>query len=168
MFTHLIYRLLEIVDQVLNFVDVNPDEPFQFSAPEFGVRVEDPPEDLEEGGVFSPSIAPLLNDIMSSAAGNMEIPELPPAMVTLASTLLRPVKNGGRRPRISTSIFGRDSLFQQRRSFIMRTNRTQEGVGSIVLDITLRLDGAVKNVFSPPNSNVVRPGFTKSTVRLYT
>ena len=168
MFTHLIYRLLEIVDQVLNFVDVNPDEPFQFSAPEFGVRVEDPPEDLEEGGVFSPSIAPLLNDIMSSAAGNMEIPELPPAMVTLASTLLRPVKNGGRRPRISTSIFGRDSLFQQRRSFIMRTNRTQEGVGSIVLDITLRLDGTVKNVFRPPNSNVVRPGFTKSTVRLYT
>ena len=168
MFTHLIYRLLETVDQVLNFVDVNPDEPFEFAAPEFGVRVEDPPEDLEDGGSFFPSIAPLLNDIMSSAAGNTEMPELPPAMVTLASTLLRPVKNGGRRPRISTSIFGRDSLFQQRRSFIMRTNRAQEGVGSIVLDIALRLDGAVLNVFRPPNSNVVRPGFTKSTVRLYT
>ena len=168
MFTHLIYRLLETVDQVLNVVNVNPDEPFEFATSEFGVRVEDPPEDLEDGGSFSPSIAPLLNDIMSSAAGNMEMPELPPAMVTLASTLLRPSDNGGRRPRISTSIFGRDSLFQQRRSFIMRTNRAQEGVGSIVLDITLRLDGTVKNVFSPPNSNVVRPGFTKSTVRLYT
>ena len=165
MFTHLIHRILGSVEQVLNVVEVTPEEPFEFAAREFGVRVEEPPDDLEEEGSFTPNIAQLLNDIMSQTAETMEMPELPPAMVTLASTLLSPVANG-RRPRLSTSVFGRDSLFQQRSSFVRRTNRLQERVGGIILDISLRLDGAVMNIFRPPNSNVVRPSFTKSMVRL--
>ena len=160
------HRLLTSVDQVLNVVEVTPEQPFEFAAPEFGVRVEDPPDNVEEEGSFTPNIAPLLRDIMNSTEGStMEMPELPPAMVTLASTLL--TVNNGARPRISTSIFGRDSLFQQRRSFVVRTNRAQEQVGGIILDISLRLNGLVMNVIRPPNSNVVRPSFTKSMVRLY-
>ena len=153
------------MEQVLNFVEVAPDEPFAFAAREFGVQVEEPPDDLEEEGSFTPNITTLLNDIMSRTGGAMEMPELPPATVTLASTLLSPVANGSR-PHISTSIFGRDSLFQQRSSFVRRTNRSQERVGGIILDISLRLDGAVMNIFRSPNSNIVRPSFTKSVVRL--
>ena len=165
---HLIHRLLGAVEDVLNVVEVTPETPFVFAAPEFGVRVEGPPEDLGEEESFTPNITGLLNDIMSSTAGNMpmkEVPELPPAKVTLASTLLNQDNNGSR-PSISMSIFGRDSLFQQRSSFIIRNKLQQEKVGGIVLDITLRLNGKVMNIDLPPNSNVVRPTFTKSMVRL--
>ena len=165
MFTHLINRILDFVKQVLNFVEVAPDEPFEFAAHEFGVQVEEPPDDLEEEGSFTPNITTLLNDIMSRTGRTMEMPELPPAKVTLASTLLSPDANG-RRPHISTSIFGRDSLFQQRSSFIKRKKRSQQKVGGIILDISLRLDGAVMNIFRSLNSNIVRPSFTKSIVRL--
>lgn len=115
---------------------------------------------------FAPNITALFNQILSSTTDSkqMEVmPELPPAMVTLASTLLRLDSNESRL-RISTSIYGSDALFQQRQSFITRTNRERERVGSIVLDISLRQNGTVTRIFRPPNSNVVRPSFTKSMV----
>ena len=158
------------MEDVLDVVEVTPENPFEFAALEFGVRVEDPPADLGGEDSFTPNITALFNDIMSSTAGSVqmeEMPELPPAMVTLASTLLSP-DNTGARPRISTSIYGRDSLFQQRRSFVVSTNQQQERVGGTIIDLTLRLNGNVMNIFRPPNSNVVRPSFTKSMVRHYT
>ena len=149
---------------VLNFVEVTPENPFQFAAPEFGVRVEDPPEDLGEEETFSPNLASLLAEIMSRAAANQqmeEIPELPPAMVLLASTLLTP-DNNGTRPRISAAVYGRDSLFQQRSGFIANNNLETVIVGSIVVDISLRRNGSVLPILRPPNSNIVIHNFTKS------
>ena len=154
------YRLLNFVEDVLNAVEVAPNSPFEFAAPQLSVRVEDPPEDLGEEETFAPNITALLSQIKSSTAGNMqqeEIPELPPAMVTLDSTLLSPDDTGSK-PRVSTSIFASGALFQQ------RTNRERVKVGSIVVDLSLRLGGRVKSVVHPPNSNVVKPTFTKSTV----
>ena len=154
-------RLLDFVEDVLNVVEVIPDNPFEFAAPQFGVRVEDPPEYLGEEETFAPNITALLSQIKSSTAKNMqqeEIPELPPAMVTLNSTLLSPDDTGSK-PRVSTSVFASGALFQQ------RSNREREKVGSIVVDLSLRLGGKVKNV-NHPNSNVVKPTFTKSTVSI--
>ena len=160
-------RILEIVEDVLNVVKVALDDPFEFAAPNFGVRVEDPPEDLGEEESYSPNLEALLSQVMSSTTRNMmKMPDVPPAAVTLSLTLLQP-DDMGNRPRISTSIFARDSLFRQRDSFNRRNNRTTtEIVGSIVIDLTLRTNRGVQTVFRPPNSNVVRPRFTKSLVRL--
>ena len=84
--------------------------------------------------------------------------------MTLSSDLLHMAGSNGSRLRISTSIYGRDSLFQQRQSFMRRTNQEREIVGSIVLDVSLTQSGKVINVFNPPSSNVVRPSFTKRLV----
>ena len=166
-FSSYICRLLEIVEDVLNAVEVAPGDPFEFAGVEFGVRVEDPPLDLGTEGTFAPNITALFNQIMSSSMTSMQMEamtELPPAMVTLSSTLLYPASNNGSTLRVSTSIYGRDSLFQQRANFIRRTNRERERVGSIVLDVSLRQNGSVINIFSSPSSNVVRPSFTKTMV----
>ena len=160
-----ICRILEILEDVLNFVMVTPDDPFQFAAPDFGVRVEDPPEDMDEEGSFSPNLGALLSQVVSRTTTSIEMPEVPSAAVTLSSTLLQR-DDKGNRPRVSTSVFVRDSLFRKRDSFNGRNNRTTEIVGSIVVDLTLRTNGVVQNVFRPPNSNVVRPRFAKSLVRL--
>ena len=159
---------MEIVDDVLNVVEVTPDDPFQFSAPDFGVRVEEPPENLDEMESFSPNLETLLSQVMSSTTTSMDMPEVPSAAVTLSSALLQRDSETGNRPRISTSVFARDSLFRQRDSFTRRNNRSNEIVGGIVLDLTLRSNGEVRTVSRPPNSNVVRPRFTKSVVRLHT
>ena len=160
-----VHRILEFVEAVLNVVEVTPEDPFEFAAPAFGVRVEDPPQDLGADETFTPNITALFRQIMNSMSSMQTetMSELPPAMVTLGSTLLRPVNNESR-VTVSTSIYGSDSLFQQRQSFIERTNREREQVGGIVLDVVLRQNGKVANVFRPPNSNVVRPSFTKSAV----
>ena len=150
-------------------MEVTPEEPFQFAAPDFGVRVEDPPEDLGEEETFSPNLAVLLSQVMNSTAASMpleEMPELPPAMVTLASTLLSRDANESR-PRLSLAVYGNDALFQQRPSFTSSTNRLRERVGSVIVDLTLRLNNRVLNVEHPPDSNVVRQQFTKSTVGLF-
>ena len=154
------------MDSVLNVVVVTPEDPFQFAASEFGVRVEDPPEDLGEEDTFTPNIAALLSQVMNITAANMlmeEMLELPPAMANLSSTLLSR-NTAGSRPRISAAVYGRDALFQERPSFIARNNRETERVGSIVIDISLRLNRSMINISAPPNSNIVRPSFTKSMV----
>ena len=156
------HRILGIVEDVLNVVEVTPEKPFEFAAPDFGVRVEDPPEDLDLKESYAPDLGALLSQVMGSTTASMETPEVPPAAVTLSSALLERDSKGNR-PRISTSVFARDSLFRQRDSF--RTNRPREIVGGIVVDLSLRSDGQVKTVLRPPNSNVVRPSFTKSMVR---
>lgn len=61
------------MDVVLNAVELAPDNPFEFAAPEFGVRMEDPPEDLGDDETFIPNIADLLRNIVSSTAGNMQM-----------------------------------------------------------------------------------------------
>ena len=83
------------MEDVLDVVEVAPDDPFEFAAPEFGVRVEEPPEDLGEEESFTPNITALLSEIMSSNTGNMRMdtmPEVPPAQVALSSTVLRAKK----------------------------------------------------------------------------
>lgn len=103
---------------------------------------------------------------MSSTAGNMRIeqmPEVPPAQVTLSSILLKPKENESQL-QVSTSVFVTDNLFQQRDVFIRSGNLMGRGVGSIILDISLRLDGKVQNVEHSFNSNVVQPQFTKTLV----
>ena len=160
-----ICRILEIVEDVLNVVEATPDDPFEFAAPGFGVRVEDPPEDLDEVESYSPNLEALLSQVMSSITTSMEMSEGPAAAVTLSSTLLQQ-DDKGNRPRVSTSVFARDSLFQQRDSFNRRNNRITEIVGGIIVDLSLRSNGVVQNVFKPRNSNVVKPRFIKSLVRL--
>ena len=153
------------MEKVLNVVEVTPGNPFEFAAPAFGVRVEDPPADLEEDS-FTPNIASLFSQIMNRSTANMpteDAPELTSATVTLASTLLRSSDNRNR-PQIALSIFGQDTLFQQRQNFTRRNNGQSQRVGSIVCEISLRLNRSVINVLHPPNSNVVRPSFTKSVV----
>ena len=165
MFVHLIQRLLGLVEEVLNVVEVTPDKPFEFAAPEFGIRVEDPPADLRED-FFTPNITSLFVQIINRSTENMQTedgPELTPTVVTLASTLLRSDDNTNR-PQIVLSIYGRDTLFQQRQNFTTRNNRQSQRVGSVVCEISLRLNRSVMNVLYPPNSNVVRPSFTKSVV----
>ena len=162
-----LYRLLEIVEDVLNVVEVSPGDPFEFADLEFGVRVEDPPLVLDTEETFAPNITALFSQILNITMTNMQIEtitELPPAMVTLSSTLLYPADNNGSRLRISTSIYGRDSLFQQRQSFTRRNNREGQRIGSIVLDLSLRQNGRILNVSSSPGSNVVHPSFTKTAV----
>ena len=162
-----LFRLLEFVEDVLNVVEVAPGDPFEFADLEFGVRVEDPPLDLDTEETFAPNITALFNQILNITMTNMQIEtktELPPAMVTLSSALLYPADNNGSRLRITTSIYGRDSLFQQRQSFSRENNLERQRVGSIVLDVSLRQNGRVINVFSSPSSNVVRPSFTKTAV----
>ena len=159
-------RIFAIVEDVLNVVEVTHGNPFQFAAPEFGVRVEYPPEDLGEEDTFTPNMAALLSQVMNITAANMpmgEMPELPPAMVNLSSTLLSR-DTTGRRPRISAAVYGRDALFQERPSFISRNNRETERVGSIVIDISLRMNKSAVSISGPPNSNIVRPSFMKSLV----
>ena len=154
------------MEDVLNVVEVSPGDPFQFADLEFGVRVEDPPLNLDTEETFAPNITALFNQILIITMTNMQkktITELPPTKVTLSSALLHMAGDNGRTS-ISTSIYGRDSLFQQRQSFTIRNNRERHKVGSIVLDVSLRQNGKIVNVFSSPGSNVVRPSFTKTAV----
>ena len=160
-------RILEIVDDVLNVVEVAPEKPFEFAAPDFGVRVEEPPEDLDAEKLFAPDLGALLSQVMTSTAASMqmeEMPEVPSAAISLSSTLLR--GDNGTRRLISISVFVRDSLFQERASMTM-DNRTREIVRSIVVDLSLRSGGKVISIAAPPNSNVVRPRFTKTMVSCY-
>ena len=147
-------------------VEVSPGDPFEFADLEFGVRVEDPPLDLVTEETFAPNITALFNQILNITMANMQkktITELPPTKVTLSSALLHMAGDNGRTS-ISTSIYGRDSLFQQRQSFSRGNNRERQRIGSIVLDVSLRQNGRVINVFSSPGSNIVRPSFTKTAV----
>ena len=148
-------RIFAIVDNVLSVIatKVTPGNPFQFATPEFGVRVEDPSEELgENADTFTPNITDLLSQIM-----NRTLENVPPAMVDISSTLLNDTT--GSIPRISVAIYGRDALFQERSSFTAGSNRE---VGSIITDISLRsLDGRVKTIDRPTNSNIVRPTFAK-------
>ena len=150
------------MDDVLNVVEVAPEKPFEFSAPDFGVRVEEPPEDLDDEKLFASELGDLLSQVMTSTAASMQM-EMPSATIALSSTLLSQDSNGSR-PRISTSVFVRDSLFQQQASTAM-DNSTREIVGGIVVDVSLQSDGKVKEVVQSPNSNVVQLHFTKSMVR---
>ena len=163
----ILYRLLEFVEDVLNVVEVSPGNPFQFADLEFGVRVEDPPLVLDTEETFAPNITALFNQILNITMKDMRketMTELPPAMASLSSALLYPADNNGSRLRISTSIYGRDSLFQQRQSFTRRNNRERQRIGSIILDLSLRQNGKIIKVTSSPNSNVVLPSFTKTRV----
>ena len=149
-------------------MEVTSEDPFEFAAPDFGVRVEDPPEELREEDFFTPNIAGLLSRIMNITAAKLpieEMPELPPAMVNLSSTLLSR-DTTGRRPRISAVVYGRDALFQERPSCTARNNNETERVGSIVIDISLRQNRRVINISALSNSNVVRPSFTKTMVNI--
>ena len=149
-------------------MEVTSEDPFEFATPDFGVQVEDPPEKLRKEDYFTPNIAGLLDQVMNITAAKLpmgEMPELPPAMVNLSSTLLSR-DTTGRRPRISTVVYGRDALFQKRPSCTARNNRETERVGSIVIDISLRLNRRVINISAPPNSSVVRPSFTKTMVNI--
>lgn len=150
---------------VLNVVKVAPDNPFEFASPQFGVRVEDPPADLGEKESFSPNLTALLNQIMSNNAGKMEmeVPEVPSAEVALSSTLLKP-KEGGSQPRVSTTVYVTDKLFQQRDAYTKKSNLKDRDVGGIILDISVRADGKIQDVNYPKNSNIVKPQFTKSSV----
>ena len=162
-----LFRLLDFVEVVLNVVEVAPGDPFQFADLEFGVRVEDPPLVLDTEETFAPNITALFNQILNITMKDMQketITELPPAMASLSSALLYPADNNGSRLRISTSIYGRDSLFQQRQSFTIRNNRERQRIGSIILDLSLRQNGKIIKVTSSPNSNVVHPSFTKTRV----
>ena len=140
------------MDNVLSVIatKVTPGNPFQFATPEFGVRVEDPSEELgENADTFTSNITDLLSQIMNKTLENV-----PPAMVDISSTLLNDTT--GSIPRISVAIYGSDALFQERSNF---SNRK---VGSIITDISLRsLDGRVKPIVRPTNSNIVRPTFAK-------
>ena len=161
------YRILRIVDDVLNVVEVAPEKPFEFAAPYFGVRVEEPPENLDDEKLFVPDLGALLSKVMTSTAASMQMedmPEVPSAAISLLSTLLR--GDNGTRRLVSTSVFVRDSLFQEWTSMTMG-NCTREIVGSIVVDISLRSGGKVIPIAKPPNSNVVRPRFTKTMVSSY-
>ena len=151
---------------VLDVVEVAPDKPFEFSSPQFGVRVEDPPADLGEQESFAPNLTALLNQIMSSSAGKMgkeDMPEVPSAEVALSSSLVKP-KEGGSQPKLSTTVFVTDKLFQQRDAYIKKSNEKQRDVGGIILDISVRADGRVQEVNYPKDSNIVKPKFTKSLV----
>ena len=155
------------MDDVLNVVEVAPEKPFEFAAPDFGVRVEEPPEDLDDEELFAPDLGALLSQVMTSTATSMqmeEMPEVPSAAISLSSTLLR--GDNGTRRLISTSVFVRDSLFQEQANMTM-DNHTREIVGSIIVDLSLRSDGKVIPIAKPPNSNVVRPRFTKTMVSCY-
>ena len=162
------YRILRIVDDILNVVEVAPEKPFEFAAPDFGVRVEEPPEDLDDEKLFAPDLGALLSQVMTNTAASMqieEVPEVPSAAISFSPTLLRRGSNG-MRPRISTSIFIRDSLFQERDNMSMEY-LTREIVGSIVVDLSLRSGGKVIPIAAHPNSNIVRPHFTKTMVSCY-
>ena len=161
------YRILRIVDDVLNVVEVAPEKPFEFATPYFGVRVGEPSEDLDDEKLFAPDLGALLSQVMTSTAASMqmeEMPEVPSAAISLSSTLLR--GDNGTRRLISISLFVRDSLFQERAS-MTTDNRTREIVGSIVVDLSLRSSGKVIPIAKPPNSNVVRSRFTKTMVSCY-
>lgn len=143
------------MDNVLSVIasKVAPGNPFQFDAPEFGVHVEDPSEELgENANIFTPNITDLLSRII-----NRTLENVPPAMVGISSTLLNDTT--GSIPRISVAIYGSDALFQERSSFTAGSSRE---VGSIITDISLRsLNGRVKTIVRPTNSNIVRPTFAK-------
>ena len=157
-------RIIDTVELVLNVVEVAPGDPFQFAAPEFGVHVEEPPSVLGADDTFTPNISGLFGQIMNISLANLpmgERPELPPAMVNLSSSLLSRNATGSR-PSISVAIYGRDALFQERPS--IPASRATEIVGSIIIDVSLRMNGTVVSISRPPNTNVVRPTFTKSMV----
>ena len=151
------------MDSVLNTVETTADMPYEFAAPQLGVRVEDAPV-LGEAEFFQPSLTGLLNKIRAEAAASMQMNELPPAMVSLLSTILRQSDNSGDRTRISTVIYGNDALFQQRAPLTSDSGSLQRQVGSIILDITFRRNEMVENIQSDTNSSVVRPFFTKTMV----
>ena len=159
-------RIFDVVELVLNVVEVAPGDPFQFAAPEFGVHVEEPPSVLGADDTFTPNISGLFGQIMNISLANLpmgERPELPPAMVNLSSTLLSRNATGSR-PSISVAIYGRDALFQERPNIPANNRRVTEIVGSIIIDVSLRMNGTVVSISRPPNTNVVRPTFTKSMV----
>ena len=153
------------MDEVLNVVEVAPDKPFEFASTQFAVRVEDPPADLGEEETFTPNIAALLTQIMRSNGGNKEeeTPEVPPAEVALSSTLLRPKENESQ-PRLSTSLFITDKLFQERANIARNGRPAARFVGSIILDVAVRVDRKVRNVEGSYRSNLVQPEFTKTSV----
>lgn len=147
-------------------MEVAPGDPFQFDAPEFGVHVEEPPSVLGPDDTFTPNISGLFGQIMNISLANLamgERPELLTAMVNLSSTLLSRSATGSRLS-ISVVIYGRDALFQERPSIAANNRRATEIVGSIIIDVSLRMNGTVVSISRPPNTNVVRPTFTKSMV----
>lgn len=159
------HRLLHVVDVVLNAVDVTPDNPFEFAAPQFGVRVEELPAlNLED--FFQPNVTAIINQIRAESANSMTMVELPLAMVVLSSNVLRQLQSAsnsiGNQTRIATVVYATDALFQQRTSPTGRDSLQQ--VGSIIVDISLRRNGEVKNVEGPANGNIVRSLFMKTEV----
>ena len=148
-------------------MEVTPGDPFQFAAPEFGVHVEEPPSVLGADNTFTPNISGLFSQIMNISLANLpmgERPELPPVMVNLSSNLLSRNATGSR-PSISVAIYGRDALFQERPSINQANDRrAPEIVGSIIIDVSLRMNGTVVSISHPPNTNVVMPTFTTSMV----
>ena len=88
-----------IVDNVLNVVEVAPDEPFEFVALDFGVSVEEPPEYLGINEPYVPDLGAFMSQIMTSTAASMqmdEIPEIPSATIFLSSILLSQDRNGNK------------------------------------------------------------------------
>ena len=63
------------MNDVLNVVKVAPEKPFEFAAPYFGVRVEDPPEDLDDEELFAPNLGTLLSQVMNRTAARMQMEE---------------------------------------------------------------------------------------------
>ena len=143
------------MSDVLNVVEVAPEKPFEFAAPYFCIRVEEPPEDLDDGKLFAPNLGALLSQVMNRTAASVqmeEMPEVPSAAISLLSTLLR--DNNG------------NSLFQERAS-MTTDNRTREIAGNIVVDLSLWSGGKVIPIPASSNSNVVQPHFTKTMVSCY-
>ena len=144
------------MDNVLSAITMNVrrGDPFQFSAPGFGVQVEVPAEQLEGENAFTPNLTGLFIQIM-----NMTMDDLTNATVSLDYTLLNGTSNGSV-PRVSAAIYGSDTFFQERTDVTAERNRE---VGSIIIDISLRssINGSVMDISRPDNSNIVRPTFEK-------
>ena len=160
-----VYRLLQVVDAVLNTVETTPEKPFEFAAPQLGVRVEDPPL-LDEEEFFQPNFTGLLSKISTESSDSMQTDELPLVMVSLASAVLQQNDSSGNgtSTRVAIVIYRSDALFQQRVPLTSTDSLLVRQVGSIILDISLRRNDMVENVESDNNSNIVRPFFMKTTV----
>ena len=93
----LVNKPVYLVVTILNVVEVAPERTFEFAAPDFGLRVEEPPEVLDDEKLFAPDLGALLSQVMNSTAASMqmkEMPEVPSAAISLSPTLLTKGDNG--------------------------------------------------------------------------
>ena len=145
-------RLLQVVQTVVESVG---SVPFVFSAPYFGLIVEDVGNQTHQ--IFMPNLATLV----AAVANKTEmLPNVSSAQLVSSASASVSGSVLAHGSRVATTIFTHDSLFQQRPNFTSVREEQRKQVGSIIMQVAIV--GSLVTVTS--NEDPAMYTFTKTEV----